>query len=53
MTDLSQQTAELLKALNMLHNDISAMNLTTMISATVITALLLILAFHTSKPKAK
>jgi hypothetical protein len=46
MTDLSQQTAELLKPLTTLHNDLVALNMTTMIASTVLAALLLIIAFR-------
>jgi len=46
MTDLTQQTSELLKAFDILHRDITNLNTTNMIVGTVLAALLLIIAFR-------
>lgn len=46
MTDLSQQTDALLKALTLLHRDLAALNLTVMMATGFIAALLLIMAFR-------
>jgi hypothetical protein len=46
MTDLTQQTEQLLKAFTTLHNDLAALNLTAMITGTVLAALLLVVAFR-------
>ena len=46
MTDLSQQTEQLIKALTLLHNDAGAINTTLIIGFAAIFALLLIIAFR-------
>lgn len=45
MTDLSQQTEQLVKALTQLHDDLGALHLTMMIAGGVIALLLLIIVF--------
>jgi hypothetical protein len=49
MTDLSQQTDQLLKALTTLDNSVSVLNTTVMIDSAAIFALLLIIAFRRHK----
>jgi hypothetical protein len=46
MTDLSQQTEQILKALQIIHNDLTQMHMTNMIVGTVVSALLLVIAFR-------
>jgi hypothetical protein len=49
MTDLSQQTEQLIKALTTLDNSVSVLNTTVMIASVVIVALLIIIAFRRRK----
>jgi hypothetical protein len=46
MTDLSQQTELLLKALNTVHKDLEQLNYTNMIIGAIMVAILLIIAFR-------
>jgi hypothetical protein len=46
MTDLAQQTEQLLKAFTTLHNDLSALRIDIGIAVTVIVALLVVIAFR-------